>query len=133
VTRRLLAAVAVVAVPLAVAACSSSSRSSSNSNGSGATSSGGAKTIKITLSDKGCDPRQTSTPAGATTFDVKNDDSAAVTEFEVLQNGRIVGEVENVIPGGDKSFSLNLEPGSYDTKCPGGSDFEGGTVEVTAG
>lgn len=130
-TRRLFAVVAVAVVPLAVAACSSSSKSSSNSNGSGASPSGAVKTIKVTLSDKGCDPRQISTPAGPTTFDVTNDGSAAVTEFEVQQHGRILGEVENVIPGGDKSFSLNLEAGSYDTKCPGGSDFDGGTLQVT--
>ena len=57
------------------------------------------KTIDVTLSDNGCDPRSISAKAGPTTFQVTNDDTAAVTEFEVLEGGKILGEVENVTPG----------------------------------
>ena len=33
-----------------------------------------------------------------------NDGTAAVTEFEVLKDEKILGEVEGVIPGSDKSL-----------------------------
>src|SRR5262249_34809932 len=71
-----------------------------------------------------------SAQAGPTTFHVTNEGSAAVTEFEVLEGSRILGEVENVIPGGDRTFSLTLRAGSYKTYCPGGSQFDHGSVEV---
>ena len=115
--RRLLATAALLAVPLLVAACSSDSGPE-------------GPTIEVTLSDKGCEPHAISTPPGPTKFHVTNQGTAAVTEFEVLTGTRILGEVENVIPGGDRSFSLTLAAGSYTTKCPGGSDSEGGTLQV---
>ena len=122
--RRVLVPLALFALPLAIAGCSSDSKSSSTpSSGTGAT-------IEVTLSDTGCEPRTISTPPGPTKFHVINQGTAAVTEFEVLTGTRILGEVENVIPGGDRSFSLILAAGSYTTKCPGGSNFEGGTLEV---
>ena len=43
--------------------------------------------------------------------------------------GRVLGEAENVGPGLESSFSLNLDAGSYTTYCPGGSK-EYGTLEV---
>jgi iron uptake system EfeUOB component EfeO/EfeM len=119
--RRLLATVALLAVPLALAGCSSDSDS-------GSTSSGPA--IEVTLSDKGCEPRSISAQPGRTTFHVTNEGTAAVTEFEVLTGSRILGEVENVIPGADRSFSLDLAAGTYTTKCPGGSESDGGTLAV---
>ncbi|MEA2973106.1 MAG: high-affinity iron transporter [Actinomycetota bacterium] len=123
--RRLFATAALLVVPLLVAACSS------DSGPKGTATAGAGPTIEVTLSDKGCEPRAISTPPGPTKFHVTNQGTAAVTEFEVLTGTRILGEVENVIPGADRSFSLTLAAGSYSTKCPGGSDSEGGTVQVT--
>jgi iron uptake system component EfeO len=129
VSRRLVL-VAALSVPVLLAACGSDSTSSSSTTAASSSDSGQVSTIDITLSDSGCEPRSISAQAGPTTFKVTNDGSAAVTEFEVLQDGRILGEVENIIPGADRSFSLTLKAGSYTTKCPGGSSFEGGTLEV---
>jgi iron uptake system component EfeO len=123
VSRRFLV---LLTVPFAVAACSSDASSTSSTTGSASS----GKTIEVTLSDSGCEPRSISAKAGPTTFKVTNDGSAAVTEFEVLKGGRILGEVENITPGADRSFSLTLKAGSYTTKCPGGSSFEAGTLEV---
>jgi iron uptake system component EfeO len=123
----------LLAVPFAVAACSSSGSSSGSSGDAAGTASAArskATQIDVTLSDNGCDPRSISAQAGPTTFRVTNDGTAAVTEFEVLDGSRILGEVENVIPGGDGNFSLTLKAGSYTTKCPGGSQFDHGTLEV---
>jgi iron uptake system component EfeO len=130
VVRRVLA---LLAVPAVVVACSSGFGSSGGSP-SGSTGAGSKKvnSIEVTLSDAGCEPRSISTTAGPTTFEVTNDNTAAVTEFEVMQGDHILGEVENVIPGADRSFSLNLAEGGYRTNCPGGSKFDTGTLEVGA-
>jgi iron uptake system component EfeO len=116
--------VAVVAIAALAAACSSDNSSSP--------SSGDTQRISITLSDSGCDPKDIPAEAGPTTFAVENSGTAAVTEFEVLDGSHILGEVENVIPGTAKSFSLTLEEGTYTTFCPGGSAFEKGTLSVSA-
>jgi iron uptake system component EfeO len=124
VTHRLYA---LLAIPLVAAACGSDSNSS---DGTAVPGGEEVATVEITLSDSGCEPRSISTTAGPTTFHVTNDGTAAVTEFEVLKGDRILGEVENVIPGADRSFSLTLAKDSYTTNCPGGSAFEEGTLEV---
>jgi iron uptake system component EfeO len=92
----------------------------------------GAKsnTVKVTLTDDGC-PAKLKTPAGATTFKVTNKGDGAVSEFEVLSFGRIVGEVENIAPGLSGEFSLTLKPGEYTTKCPGGDKHATGALTVT--
>jgi iron uptake system component EfeO len=128
VSRRLAALFLVV--PVALVACSSGSKSGSSAGGPSGASKAKVQTIDISLSDRGCDPRAIPAQSGPTTFHVSNDNSAAVTEFEVLSGSRILGEVENVIPGADKSFSLNLKSGSFTTSCPGGSDFDHGTLAV---
>jgi iron uptake system component EfeO len=87
--------------------------------------------VEVALSDVGCDPNSMSAKAGATTFAVSNEDASGVTEFELMteDKGRVLGEAENVGPGLESSFSLNLAAGSYTTYCPGGSK-EYGTLEV---
>jgi iron uptake system component EfeO len=87
--------------------------------------------VEVALSDVGCEPNSMSAKAGATTFAVSNEDSSDVTEFELMteDKGRVLGEAENVGPGLESSFSLNLDAGSYTTYCPGGSK-EYGTLEV---
>jgi iron uptake system component EfeO len=122
---------ALLAAPLVLAACSSDSKSTAgNASGSPAASGGGVQTIEVTLTDDGCQPRSISAQAGPTTFKIHNEGSAAVTEFEVLDGGTIKGEAENVIPGADKGFSITLKAGSFTTKCPNGSKFDSGTLEV---
>ena len=125
--RSVRAAGAVVAVAT-LAACSSSS-SSKPSSGDGHTK---VKTVAVTISDQGCEPRRIETMSGHTTFKVTNDNSAAVTEFELLDGPRLLGEAENVTPGIDGSFSLNLKPGTYITSCPNGK-YPTGTLEVSGG
>ncbi len=97
----------------------------------GGAGSAGSKHVKVTLTDEGCSPAQIKSPAGPATFDVSNDGAEAVTEFEVLKGSRIVGEVENVASGLDRSFSLTLQPGTYTLSCPGGKSAANGTLTVT--
>src|SRR5262245_7317398 len=115
-----LAAGAALIVTLG--ACGSSSKSGDAAAGS--------KKVPFTLTDAGCDPAQLELPAGATTFEVKNDGADAVTEMELVQNGRIVGEVENLTPGLSGSFSVTLSPGTYVTTCPNGNSTPKGQLVV---
>jgi iron uptake system component EfeO len=92
----------------------------------------GAKTLSFKLTDNGCEPAQLQVPAGAYSFDVTNDGADAVTELEVLEGDKILGEVENISDGLSKSFSLTLEQGEYTLYCPGGSR-ERGPLAVTGG
>jgi iron uptake system component EfeO len=54
-----------------------------------------------------------------------------VSEFEILSGSHIVGEVENIAPGLNGEFSLTLKPGTYSTKCPGGSKHSTGKLVVS--
>jgi iron uptake system component EfeO len=102
------------------------------SGGSKKASSPNTKTVAMTLSDEGCSPAKVEVPAGPVTFKVSNAGSAKVTEFELLnEQGIIVGEKENVVPGIDGSFSLSIRPGSYVLSCPNGSKTAKGSLEAT--
>src|ERR1700709_483310 len=115
----------LLAVPvLLAAACGDDSKSSSSPAANGGTSAA-KQEIKVTISDAGCAPREIPAKAGGTTFKVTNDGSAAVTEFEILDGTKILGEVENVIPGSDKMFSITLKPGTFVTYCPNGKTEKG--------
>ena len=88
----------------------------------------------MTLTADGCPLPSPTLAAGPTTFHVSNSGADAVTEFEVKQGDRIVGEKENLTPGLDGTFSLSLEPGDYTAYCPGaGTESTAFTVAATAG
>ena len=88
-------------------------------------------TVKLTLNDDGCSPKDVTIPAGTTKFEGVGN-SGKVTEFEVLdKTGLILGERENVTPGLDASFTLDLQPGSYDFSCSIGDHKPTGTLTVT--
>jgi iron uptake system EfeUOB component EfeO/EfeM len=116
------ATLASLGLSLALAACGSG-----NDNGGG----GSARSVDVALTDEGCDPAKLNRPAGPVTFKVTNKGTDKVTEFEVTDGDRILGEVENVTAGLERSFSLNLTAGSYTIKCPGGSGASQGTLTVS--
>lgn len=119
---------AVVAIVTGLAGCGSGGGSASGDAASAAVS----KRVKVTLVTEGCNPADITVPAGATTFDVRNDGADAINEFEILDGKRVIGEVELVAPGLEKSFSLTLRPGTFTTYCPGGTRDDGkGTLTVT--
>jgi iron uptake system component EfeO len=103
-----------------------------SSSGSTATADGKRKTVEVSLTDKGCEPATASVPAGPVTFNVKNAGTAKVTEFELKnKDGIIIGERENVVEGIDGSFTLTVEPGTYEMACPNGDGQAKGTLTVT--
>jgi uncharacterized cupredoxin-like copper-binding protein len=87
------------------------------------------RTVEVKITDAGC-PKRIETKAGKTTFEVENVDSSVVTEFEVLDGKKVIGEKENLTPGLSGKFTLKLEPGKYTTLCPHG-DREKGVLIVT--
>ncbi len=122
--RQLSILAAGAALALAASACGSSAKT-------GTATATDVQKVPFTLTKAGCDPADLTLHAGATTFDVKNDGADAVTEMELLQDGRIVGEVENITPGLSGSVSVTLQPGSYETICPNGSSAAKGKLTVT--
>ncbi|HVX42312.1 MAG TPA: iron uptake system protein EfeO [Mycobacteriales bacterium] len=78
----------------------------------------GTNAVTIAFTDDGCVPKPASVKAGAWVFKVTNDGASRVSETELMQNGRIVGEKENLTDGLSGKFTLNLEPGEYVVNCP---------------
>jgi len=120
---RAVALAGALSAVLVLTAC----RASGSSGSSGA----GVKTVAVSLTDAGCSPAALQIAAGPTTFVVTNQGADAVTEFEIVKDGTIVGEVENVAAGLERSFSLNVDAGTYETRCPGGTDAATGTLTAT--
>jgi FTR1 family protein len=98
--------------------------------GSSSSSSSGAASVKVQLTDAGCSPAQLKLDAGPTTFSISNAGTAKVSEFEVLDGDRILGEKENLAPGLSGDFTLNLKPGRYAISCPGGTSSATGALVV---
>jgi iron uptake system component EfeO len=78
----------------------------------------GATVVNVALTDDGCKADAPSIGAGPVTFAVKNTNGAKVTEVELLRDGVIMGEKENLTPGLSGTFSLKLDSGSYVLYCP---------------
>lgn len=89
-----------------------------------------AKTISFKLTDAGCEPHDAQAPAGPIAFEIENAGTSKVTEMEVMEGDKVLGEEENIADGLEGSFSATLEAGKYAIYCPGGSD-ERGTLTVT--
>ena len=100
--------------------------------GSSSKAAPGATTVAMKLSDKGCSPATVSIPAGPVTFNVSNEGSSKVTEFELKNDkGIILGERENIVEGIDGSFSLTVQPGTYVLSCPNGDPHDVGVLTAT--
>lgn len=117
-----LGASAVVIV--GIAGCSSSDDDASSSGTA-------TKTVKIEMTDQGCKVTPDKVEAGPITFEIANTNAAAVSEVELLQDGKILAERENIAPGmAATSFSHKLDGGTYQIYCPGATN-EKTTFTVT--
>lgn len=91
------------------------------------------RVIEVSSSDTECAVSTEETSSGTTTFTVRND-GTRVTEFYLLgEDGlRIVGERENIAPGGSADLVVSLQPGTYFTACkPGMRGANVGKAEFT--
>ncbi len=120
----------VAALTLGACAGSSGSASSASGSASAASSGGDPRVVNVTITGSGCAPDRPSYSTGGLTFNVANRDATGVTEIEVLDGRRIIGEKENLPPGFAGTFAINMTPGTYTLYCPGAST-ERGTFTVT--
>lgn len=98
-----------------LAACSST-----GGGGTAAQAGGGPGKIAVAATDTACDVGSTSLPAGTSTFAVTNN-GTKVTEFYVYAAGdRVMGEVENIVPGLTREVLIELPAGTYETACKPG-------------
>jgi len=116
----IVTATAVLAV--AASGCSSSSKTAADS---------GVEQVEIKLTDAGCDPVRIEVAAGRTEFEITNDGAEKVTEFEVLDGDKVLGEKENLTPGLSGDFTITLKAGTYRTLCPNGTTAPEGKLVVT--
>jgi iron uptake system component EfeO len=101
-----------------------------NTSSAVASSGGAARTVNVSITDNGCEPANLKLASGPTTFVVTNKGSSKVSEFEVVKGDRTLGEVENLTDGLSGKFSLTLQPGRYQLRCPGGAN-ENSALAVT--
>jgi iron uptake system component EfeO len=103
------------------------------STGSADASAGTPTQVSVVATKDGCPPSPATVAAGPLTFRLSNDNASAVTEIELKQGSRILGEKENLIPGLSGTFSLRLRAGTYTLYCPGASTEESTFVVTGAG
>jgi iron uptake system component EfeO len=96
------------------------------------TTSTDSRTVSVEITNDGCKPAKTDYTSGPLTFAIKNKDATGVTELELLNGDRIIGEKENLAPGFSGSFALNLSAGDYTIYCPGATAAKS-TIKVTGG
>jgi iron uptake system component EfeO len=79
--------------------------------------------VKVTLTPEGCKPVPAKISSGHVNFTVSNKNAGAVSEAELRTKdlSHILAEQENLTPGLNGGFSLNIQPGSYVINCPGAS------------
>ena len=90
----------------------------------------GAVKMAFELTDAGCEPHAAKAPAGPIAFEIENAGTSKVTEMEIMEGDKVLGEEEDIDEGLSGSFSATLAAGEYTVYCPGGSD-EKGTLTVT--
>jgi high-affinity iron transporter len=103
-----------------------------DANQAGSTATANSQIVEVSLTTAGCQPSELTIHPGPTTFKVTNQGASAVTEYEILDGSKIIGEVEDVVPGLTRSFSLNIKEGEYALKCPNGTTASTGKLTVSA-
>jgi iron uptake system component EfeO len=78
---------------------------------------------------KGCTPKTSYATAGTFAVHVHNSGNEA-GELEILDGDRVKGEVENILPNTDKSFTVKLSQGTYEIMC-GNKQSPKGKIKVT--
>ena len=126
--RATVAGVAVVAAPIVLLV---GTLGGDKETSTAVASAGGAgRTVNVAITNAGCEPATLKLASGPTTFVVTNKGSSKATEYEVIQGGRTLAEVENVADGLTRRFSLTLQPGRYTLRCTG-ADNENAALTVS--
>jgi iron uptake system component EfeO len=82
--------------------------------------------LTVTSTDTDCTVSAASATSGTVSFDITNA-GTQVTEFYLLAKDglRIVGEVENIAPGANRTLTVVAQPGDYYTVCKPGMVGDG--------
>ncbi|GIH67204.1 iron uptake system protein EfeO [Microbispora siamensis] len=113
---------------LAAAALALAGLTACSSTGSGTTTEAAATgdgKITVAATDTECKVAKSDLAAGTSTFSITNN-GTKVTEFYVYAAGdRVMGEVENIVPGLTREVVVELPPGVYETACKPGMTGKG--------
>jgi iron uptake system component EfeO len=130
-SRKVAVALVSVVSLATLAACGNGGGDSGSTKAASGDTSGSAKggvtQVKVTLasgaSGDTCAVDTKSVPAGPITFTIANQSATGVSEVELLQDQKIIGEKENLAPGlAPVALTLTLGGGSYQIYCPGASE-----------
>lgn len=72
--------------------------------------------VKVTVTDKQCEPMNLTVNAGKTQFVILNHSQKAL-EWEILKGVMVVEERENIAPGFSQKLTANLQSGEYEMTC----------------
>lgn len=89
-------------------------------------------TIDVTVTDKGCQPMELKVPAKKVRFKIINASRRAL-EWEILKNGMVVEERENILPTFVVTLTAKLDPGTYEMTCGLLSNPKGKLVVESSG
>ena len=92
--------------------------------GCGGSGTAGTVDLAVTATDRGCTTSIDSAAPGTLTVEVENK-GTKVTEVYVYAGTTVKGEVENIGPGVKRSFSVDLQPGTYEVACKPGMKGDG--------
>ncbi|MBE3011168.1 iron uptake system protein EfeO [Microbispora sp. NEAU-D428] len=113
---------------LAAAALALAGLTACSSTGSGTTTEAAAAgdgKITVAATDTECKVAKSDLAAGTSTFSITNN-GTKVTEFYVYAAGdRVMGEVENIVPGLTREVVVELPAGVYETACKPGMTGKG--------
>ena len=130
----------IVALALALVGCAGGGASSAPASvgppSTGAIGSSPASTnvVEVKASEYAFDPATIKVPAGSVSFRVSNGGTEE-HEFEIFQGETVVDEIEGLVPGLERTLTVDLAAGEYTYKCLlNGHDQKGmtGTLTVTA-
>lgn len=88
--------------------------------------------VKVTVTDRQCEPMSITVNAGKTQFIIQNNSQKAL-EWEILKGVMVVEERENIAPGFTQKMTANLQAGEYDMTCGLLSNPKGRLVVKAAG
>ncbi|RPH20346.1 iron uptake system protein EfeO [Buttiauxella warmboldiae] len=88
--------------------------------------------VKVTVTDKQCEPMSITVNAGKTQFIIQNHSQKAL-EWEILKGVMVVEERENIAPGFTQKMTANLQAGEYDMTCGLLSNPKGKLIVKAAG
>lgn len=127
-----------IAIPVALLLLPAAACGGSTPTGTGAAPAAPSATpqvVQIHESEFKLDPAQITVRAGAVTFNL-SDDGKASHDLHIAPAGTTneIGSASRMQPGGTASFTVTLQPGTYDIWCGVGQHRQAGmqgTVKVT--